>query len=78
MQVNTVIRNCKIVSPTGIITAGIAVKDGKTGKRKEFTAQRILIAVGRKSNADLLEVENTGVEKVRLENCSCGFANTSL
>lgn len=23
-------------------------------------------------------VEKTGVEKVRLENCSCGFANTSL
>jgi len=40
----------------------VAVKDGKTGKRKEFTAQRILIAVGRRSNADLLEVENTGVE----------------
>jgi len=33
-------------------------------------------------NSILLEnvriVENTGVEKVRLENCSCGFANTSL
>jgi dihydrolipoamide dehydrogenase len=40
----------------------VAVKDGKTGKRKEFTAQRILIAVGRRSNADLLEVKNTGVE----------------
>jgi mycothione reductase len=40
----------------------VAVKDNKTGGRKEFTAQRILIAVGRRSNADLLKVENTGVE----------------
>jgi mycothione reductase len=40
----------------------IAVKDLKHGGHKEFTAQKILMAVGRKSNADLLELENTGVE----------------
>jgi len=37
-------------------------KDKKTDKIKEFAASKILIATGRKSNADLLKVENTGVE----------------
>jgi len=40
----------------------VAIKDSNTGERGEFTAQQILIAVGRRSNADLLKVENTGVE----------------
>jgi len=40
----------------------VAVKDRNTGEKRDFTAQRILIAVGRRSNADLLKVENTGVE----------------
>jgi mycothione reductase len=40
----------------------VAVKDLKRGGRKEFTAHSILVAVGRRSNADLLKVENTGVE----------------
>jgi mycothione reductase len=40
----------------------VIVNDSKTGGKKEFTAQRILVAVGRRSNADLLKVENTGVE----------------
>jgi dihydrolipoamide dehydrogenase len=33
-----------------------------SGERKEFRAEKILIAAGRKSNADLLKVKNTGVE----------------
>jgi dihydrolipoamide dehydrogenase len=37
-------------------------KEKKTGKIKEFSASKILIATGRRSNADLLKVENTGVE----------------
>jgi len=43
---------------------GVAVvtKDTNTGKRREFAAQRIMMAVGRRSNADILKVENTGVE----------------
>jgi mycothione reductase len=43
---------------------GVAVvtKDTNTGKRREFAAQRIMMAVGRRSNADVLRVENTGVE----------------
>jgi mycothione reductase len=40
----------------------VVVKDLKSDGRKEFTAGSILVAVGRKSNADLLKVENTGLE----------------
>jgi mycothione reductase len=40
----------------------VTAKDLKSGERKEFTARSILVAVGRKSNTDLLKVENTGVE----------------
>ncbi|TEU02753.1 MAG: dihydrolipoyl dehydrogenase [Dehalococcoidia bacterium] len=40
----------------------VAVRDRNTSEKREFTAQRILVAVGRRSNADLLKVENTGVE----------------
>ena len=36
--------------------------DTASGKRMDFPAQRIMVAVGRRSNADLLKVENTGVE----------------
>lgn len=34
----------------------------KTGERSDYTAERMMMAVGRRSNADLLKVENTGVE----------------
>lgn len=37
-------------------------KDNKTGEMKSFAAQKVLVAVGRQSNADLLKVENTGIE----------------
>jgi dihydrolipoamide dehydrogenase len=40
----------------------VIATDSKSSVKKEFKAQRILVAVGRKSNADLLKVENTGVE----------------
>jgi mycothione reductase len=40
----------------------VIATDAKSGAKKEFTAQRILVAVGRRSNADLLMVENTGIE----------------
>ena len=40
----------------------VVVKNKETGKEREFTAQRILVAVGRKSNADLAKVENSGIE----------------
>ena len=40
----------------------VLTRDGKTGKSKTFTAQHIMLAVGRQSNADTLQVEKTGVE----------------
>ena len=40
----------------------VIVKEAKTGRKKEFTARHVLVAVGRRSNADLLKVDNTGVE----------------
>ncbi len=40
----------------------VTVNDLKGGQKKEFAAQRMLVAVGRRSNADLLKLENTGVE----------------
>jgi len=40
----------------------IIARDANTGTRNEFVAEKVLVAVGRRSNADLLKVENTGVE----------------
>jgi mycothione reductase len=41
----------------------VVTKDKESGRERKFTAQRIMMAVGRRSNADLLEVENTGVAR---------------
>ena len=46
-------------SDGGCVVSG---KDKNTGMDVEFSAERVMIAVGRRSNADLLRVENTGVE----------------
>ena len=40
----------------------VIAKYAESGVKKEFEAQKILVAVGRRSNGDLLRVENTGVE----------------
>ncbi len=37
-------------------------RDGESGEEKKITGESILVAIGRKSNADLLKVGNTGVE----------------
>ncbi|HUV02618.1 MAG TPA: dihydrolipoyl dehydrogenase [Desulfobacteria bacterium] len=37
-------------------------KDGNTGEARQFVADNVMLATGRRSNADLLNVENTGVE----------------
>jgi mycothione reductase len=37
-------------------------RDSSSGRQQRFTAQNILVAVGRRSNADLLKVGETGVE----------------
>jgi pyruvate/2-oxoglutarate dehydrogenase complex dihydrolipoamide dehydrogenase (E3) component len=38
-------------------------KDTRTGSQREIAAEKILLTAGRKSNADILKVENTG-EKI--------------
>lgn len=43
-------------------STAVVVKATKGERPKEYTAQKVLVAVGRRSNADLLKVENTGVE----------------
>ena len=40
----------------------ILIKDRNSGKERRVTAQSVMIAVGRVSNADILEVTKTGVE----------------
>ncbi len=40
----------------------VTVKNVQTGEEKELKAEEILVATGRKSNADILKVEKTGVE----------------
>jgi dihydrolipoamide dehydrogenase len=40
----------------------VLIKNMQTGEEKEILAEEIFIAAGRKSNADILKVENTGVE----------------
>ena len=56
---------------TGALVEGVGKNSGgavivavKTsdGKKREFTAQKILMAVGRRPNADLLKLESTGVQ----------------
>ncbi len=49
------------VSQTGKVTT-VTAKERASGKRMEFMAQYVLIAAGRKSNADVLMVKNTGVK----------------
>jgi dihydrolipoamide dehydrogenase len=49
------------VSQTGKVTT-VTAKERASGKQMEFMAQYVLIAAGRKSNADVLMVKNTGVK----------------
>jgi mycothione reductase len=42
--------------------AAVIVNEVKTGRKKEFTARNVLVAVGRRSNADLLKVDKAGIE----------------
>jgi mycothione reductase len=59
MDVHTGAQVEEVKADKTVVTAVTTVKN--TGKKREFTAQSILMAVGRRSNADLLRVENTGV-----------------
>jgi mycothione reductase len=49
------------VRQTGKV-ATILAREMGSGKQREFTAQHVLIAAGRRSNADVLMVGNTGVK----------------
>jgi dihydrolipoamide dehydrogenase len=40
----------------------VVAQDRTSGDRTDFVAEKILIAAGRESNADLLRVENSGIE----------------
>ncbi len=40
----------------------VLVKEAATGEEKEVSAETLLVATGRKSNASLLRVENAGIE----------------
>ena len=40
----------------------VTAEDGDTGELKQYQAEQILIGAGRRSNADLLKVENSGVQ----------------
>ncbi|MGB8706504.1 MAG: dihydrolipoyl dehydrogenase [Dehalococcoidia bacterium] len=58
VHTNTLVEEVKTKNANCVVVA----KDANTGLQKEFTAQKVMVAVGRRSNADLLKVENTGVE----------------
>ena len=42
--------------------AGITVVTSESGAQKEYAAESVLVATGRRSNADVLKVDKTGVE----------------
>jgi mycothione reductase len=60
MEVHTNAQVQEVRALKGNVTA--VTKDTGVDKLVEFTAQRIMVAVGRRSNADLLKVENAGIE----------------
>lgn len=49
------------VKQTGPIVT-VAARERSSGKQLEFTARQVLVAAGRRPNADILEVRNTGVK----------------
>ncbi len=60
MKIHTGVQAQECRANAGGIT--VNVKDLKTEKEREFAAERIMVAVGRRSNADLLAPDKTGVE----------------
>ncbi len=56
---NHLVQEVRSTEDNSIIVSAV---DKLTGLVKEFKARKILVAVGRRSNADLLKVQNTGVE----------------
>lgn len=60
MEVHTGVQAQELKGNAGGVT--VTVNDIETGKKREFSAQKTMVAVGRRSNADLLALGNTGVE----------------
>ena len=56
---NHLVQEVRSTEDDSIIVSAV---DKLTGLVKDFKARKILVAVGRRSNADLLKVQNTGVE----------------
>jgi mycothione reductase len=54
MEATEVKKQGRLIAVTG--------REKTTGKESEFSAEQLMVAAGRKSNADLLKVENTGIE----------------
>ena len=46
----------------GGVNCIVQIKDKRTGREKKLMGEKIMVATGRKSNADLLKVENVGIE----------------
>ena len=63
MEIHTGTEVLKAVQEGGLCR--IVGRERSTGANREFTGQRLLVCAGRTSNADLLEVEKTGVETDR-------------
>lgn len=40
----------------------VSTRNSKTGEEREFQAEKVFVAAGRQSNADILQVEKTGVK----------------
>lgn len=60
MDVHTGVQAEEFRTDGGGVT--VTVNDAKSGSKRELKAQKVLVAVGRRSNADTLALDNTGVE----------------
>ncbi len=59
MEIYTGIEVVEALNSPGGCT--VVARDEKTGQQKKVTAQRVMVATGRRSNADTLSVETTGI-----------------
>jgi mycothione reductase len=59
MDVHTGVRADEVKENGNGVT--VTVRDDRTDRKKDFTARRVLVAVGRRSNADTLQADRTGV-----------------
>jgi mycothione reductase len=59
MEIHTGAQAQEVKESDGGVT--VLVKDRNTSAEREFIADKVMVAVGRISNADVLKVENTGV-----------------